>query len=351
VKDSASLPSGIKDIMDKVTLPFAPFDLSELSTFRTQLMGVATVMIIVCHAEASNVLMPQILSRILMMGNYGVDIFLLLSGFGIFYSLEKSVSNDRVTRWSWYRRRLQRIFIPYLIVYIPYCIILMLLGKYSTVDSLMCLTTLEFWLYHRGAWYVSLIIILYLVAPTLFRMLNGGRCRYVTFSIVGVIMLLCNIAFDVDKNAPADNILFSLSRVPSFVVGMAFGKESREGKTIPVLWLIVLAFLFVAFFRYVHATIWMLIPLVTYLSVLAVKLIARNNWAEKSLCLLGKISLESYLTNITINGLLIALIPAFMASSLFYGRWLEYGVVVVMGIVVAYLTYIVSHRIERMIKI
>jgi len=64
-------------------------NIRDISTYRTQLMGVATLMIIACHAPASGVVMPRILSFALNLGNYGVDIFLLLSGLGVYYSLSK----------------------------------------------------------------------------------------------------------------------------------------------------------------------------------------------------------------------------------------------------------------------
>ena len=65
------------------------FDLSLISRFRTQLMGIATIMIIACHAPASNVLMPSSIAKLLSLGNWGVDIFLFLSGVVVYYSLRK----------------------------------------------------------------------------------------------------------------------------------------------------------------------------------------------------------------------------------------------------------------------
>ena len=63
--------------------------LNNLSLWRTQLMGVAALMILVCHAAASHVLMPHWLGKLMDLGNYGVDIFLMLSGLGLYYSLSK----------------------------------------------------------------------------------------------------------------------------------------------------------------------------------------------------------------------------------------------------------------------
>ena len=66
------------------------FNLDKLSQYRTQLMGCAAIMIIICHAEASSVLIPPKIGHVLAYGNYGVDVFLFLSGIGCFYSLDKT---------------------------------------------------------------------------------------------------------------------------------------------------------------------------------------------------------------------------------------------------------------------
>jgi len=58
-----------------------------LSKYRTELMGVGAICILLCHSVGRGVLMPDFLSQILSYGNIGVDIFLLLSGMGMYYSL------------------------------------------------------------------------------------------------------------------------------------------------------------------------------------------------------------------------------------------------------------------------
>lgn len=46
-----------------------------LSKWRTELMGFATLCIIICHAVPFGIDMPYILSRILSFGNLGVEFF------------------------------------------------------------------------------------------------------------------------------------------------------------------------------------------------------------------------------------------------------------------------------------
>ena len=99
------------------------YNLSDLSTYRTQMMGIATLMIIICHSCASKVIMPSFLAYLFRFGNIGVDIFLFLSGIGLYYSLSKNNLSSKEDYTSFYKRRFYRIYIPYLIVFIPSCLI------------------------------------------------------------------------------------------------------------------------------------------------------------------------------------------------------------------------------------
>lgn len=110
------------------------YNLSDLSTYRTQMMGIATLMIIICHSCASKVIMPDSLAYLFRFGNLGVDIFWFLSGIGLYYSLIKNdLSSKECYYMSFYKRSIYRIYIPYLMVFIPSCLVLMLLGEYSVI--------------------------------------------------------------------------------------------------------------------------------------------------------------------------------------------------------------------------
>lgn len=323
------------------------FNIADISTYRTQLMGIATIMIIVCHAEASRVLMPGYLASICSLGNYGVDIFLFLSGLGIYYSLSKLEMN-RGSYIIWYKKRFLRILIPYLIVYVPYCIVFQLLGKYSVVDSVLCLSTLEYWLFHRGAWFVSLILVLYLITPLLHKCLSCNHRWLWAFCFIVSLMVLSNI--DIEGTAPTNvlnNIQWAFGRVPSFILGMAISKDCKSDAKISAFWILLTTVLWVILAKIFHlaATAWMIVPLLVFLSVVFIKLLSKVSVAYNSLTLLGKMSLESYLTNITVNSLLLALIPTYISSNIFYGRYLEYSIVVVFGLMSA---YIVHHATKKL---
>lgn len=321
--------------------------LSDLSLRRTQLMGVAALMILVCHASASHVLMPHWLSKLMDLGNYGVDIFLLLSGLGLYYSLDK---NPITSIWGgviYLKRRCYRILIPYWIVYVPYCIVFLLLGIYSFGKSLLCLSAMEYWLFHRGAWFVSLILILYLLAPALYRLISEKNSWAWTIVLISVITVLCKINVGIpDRYNVLFNIQFAFSRVPSFVLGMVAGRACKENKTITVIWLVALAIAGLALakvLRLGYLTAWMIIPLVVYVINVILEW-AQESWIKESMTFLGKISLESYLTNIALGSMLSTLVPAYISSPLFYGKYLQYAIVIVVGLLLAWVISRISAK-------
>ena len=65
------------------------FNLEWISKYRTEIMGFAAILIILCHANVAGVVTPCLVRRLLGLGNVGVDIFLFVSGIGMYYSLSK----------------------------------------------------------------------------------------------------------------------------------------------------------------------------------------------------------------------------------------------------------------------
>ena len=321
---------------------FFHFNLEQLSRFRPYLMGMAALFIILCHAAASHVLMPNWLGKVLRFGNSGVDLFLFLSGLGCYYSLSKTTQGGIIT---FYKRRLSRLLPAYLIIYVPLNAVLLLIGVRSVFEVALSLTTLEFWLFHRGAWFISLIIPLYFLSPLLFKAMRSRRKWFWTIGLILALTLVCSISVsDQSKTSVLNNILGALGRVPSFILGMAIAQECMEKKQISVLWPIVLAVLFFPLYRFIPTAtlIWMLVPLMLLLLVWVIRSMIGCHWVESSLGFMGRISLESYLMNISLNSLLSVLITHYRWSSpLLYGNYVQYLIVVFFGTLLAYLVNIV----------
>lgn len=322
-------------------------NLSDLSTYRTQLMGIATLMIVICHANAYHVLLPIALVSLLRWGNLGVDIFLFLSGIGAYYSLSKYNLNKKDGFTSYYNKRFYRILIPYFIAYVPYCLIFMLLGKYSLSDSFLCLSALEYWLFHRGAWFVSMILVLYLVAPFLYKALSNKYKWLIAIGIIIVWVILCNIPIkDHSSNSILHNIQWAFNQVPNFILGITIGSSCQNSKQIQASQILLFSIvsIVISVSIGVWKSTWLIVPIMLYFFIFLIKL-SEKTWIDKSLKFLGKISLESYLTNITLKSILGVLIPAYFTSSIFYGHYLDYAIVIVAGLLLAKFIHDISQKI------
>ena len=83
-------------------------DYKDLSIYRSELMGWSILWIMMLHFTFNQI---KPLGFISQYGFAGVDIFLFVSGFGLFHSLDK---DDNLVRF--YRKRLLRIFPTYYIL-------------------------------------------------------------------------------------------------------------------------------------------------------------------------------------------------------------------------------------------
>ena len=140
---------------------------SLITKYRGQIMGFAAIIVVLLHffVELYSDFRFPIVTTILKRGNIGVDIFLFVSGMGLFFSMTKD-SNTL----SFYQKRIRRVIIPALIISLPYWLLVGILVNKDTVGMfLLNWTGLSLWTHGiTTIWYVSLIMLLYLVYPLIF---------------------------------------------------------------------------------------------------------------------------------------------------------------------------------------
>lgn len=150
-------------------------EIQMLSTYRNLLMGLAAIGVFVMHFIVQGVLaFPSPLKKIetvlLLWGSSGVDVFCLLSGFGLFYSLEK---NPKLSQY--YKKRVIRVYIPFLLITIPGYLFFL---KISIKKCLIKWTTLYLWVSgNDGTWFVSFIIVMYLLSPIIYKFYKSSSTR------------------------------------------------------------------------------------------------------------------------------------------------------------------------------
>ena len=286
-------------------------DLSLVSKYRTQLMGVAAVFIILCHTSLSFGGIVQSLYSIYVsqLMQCGVDIFLLLSGLGCYFSFAKNPSVK-----FFYKKRLIRIAVPYIIFLIIYFVIDCLILHNSIESFFMKHSVVTF--FSNGVlatWFVAAILLLYLFFPIIYKIINKNEAVFLICIAVNVVLVLLPFWKILPKPLPVIREIF-LCRIPVFCVGTWIGKRVFEKrciftkKGINIYLLVILIISLIAFSVYAISpktfdkrtiTRLLFLPLsfslVLLLSKLFQKLNIENRKSNKVLLLLGTISFELYL--------------------------------------------------------
>lgn len=136
---------------------------------RYYLMGIATIFIIFLHlysfAPDNSALIHRVIKFFFLNGDYGVNIFFLLSAYGLCYSYNKNSMK------SYYYRRIKRM-LPMLLIY---CIIHFLLYNdfvfpNSLFNVIAHITGISiFYNDNLYDWFVPTLIFLYLIFPLLYK--------------------------------------------------------------------------------------------------------------------------------------------------------------------------------------
>lgn len=285
-------------------------ELANISRFRGELMGAAMLFVILFHVSLPRADMFYGLRR---MGNIGVDIFLFLSGVGLWFSWMKHDGGQGVkSLLSFYRRRFLRIYPTWLIVAVFYFGFGIFGGAGKSENFVDFIGDLafnwDFWL--RGKlqfWYISAIMMLYVFAPFYMMLIM----RHPVYRWLPVVMIMWCIL--VQWVTPLHHTLFHLeifwSRLPIFFIGINCGSAVREKRTLDgaAIWLILLMFgmallssIFLEQVRHGHFPLFvermLYIPL-TVTSVLLFNRLFRRTpkWFNGIFRFFGMLSLECYL--------------------------------------------------------
>lgn len=207
-------------------------DIKNISKYRKECMGAAIILIILCHTTVDLPNRPKLLNAVIysqQINQAGVDIFLLLSGLGLFMSKRQNPD------WGlFYKKRFVRIIPAYLLVDALYGLFMILTGHSSVSEYLQNYSLVTF--FTRGIlaeWFIAAIIVLYLLFPLFYRIVNRStRASLILMTAIyavslGVQLWLKSYMY---KGADIVNMIF-IVRIPVFIAGMIVGKLISTGKT------------------------------------------------------------------------------------------------------------------------
>lgn len=231
-------------------------DLRIVSKHRNVIYGFAILWIVIYHAAASNgidfsfgrsQLVP--LDSFIRRGNMGVDAFLLLSGICLFFSF---VRNPEIS--SFMRKRLIRIVPATFIVYTIFWLVRDLIIGQNLLGFLSCMTLMRFWMTGDPAiWFVSLILLLYVIYPYLFTFFfgrDGTETRIGRFIVTLCLVYAFVILFRYANPELFKMVEIALARIPAFIVGAWMGKFVYASKRVGAGWIAVCVAALLIFFGF-----------------------------------------------------------------------------------------------------
>lgn len=314
-------------------------------------MGISAIGIILCHSVVEGVEMNPILSYVLALGNVGVDIFLFLSGIGMYYSLSKS--QEGVMKW--YKRRFTRILLPYLIITLPWWIYYSITRDVGVVGFLLNVSTLNYWVVHMGAWYVALLIPLYLLTPIIASIINYSGRKYLVATIICIMIFVLtdNIEFQFDNQiamAVCINIQKAFSRVPIYIVGYVVAPLVKQSYKINIIWIPMFFLVQIALPYLPIICEWQRYFIMAFPFTMLICLFMEYCCHSKFIDLfrlIGVISLESYLSNVFISYFLKEIPCLTNNCGYFSGNYIYYALVVTLGFIYAIIAYRLNNLLVK----
>lgn len=189
-------------------------NLSFISKFRTELMGIA-MLLVVWHHLPMNINF-SVYDFLKTNGGFGVDIFLLLSGMGLYFSTSKGLDMKKYAI-----KRAIRIFPIYSLIIVVLSIIKG--GGYDITNIILKITTIGWWTGHGAYdWFIPNLVLLYILYPFYYLCLKPHKYGFY-LGIIIVIGLYLYIF-----SLPYGSSFQSLYRYPVFFLGAVVGKLLKE---------------------------------------------------------------------------------------------------------------------------
>ena len=200
-----------------------------LSKYRGVLMGVQILLIMAFHytEDLSNAAdhfngPAQVFYDYI--GSSGVDMFLMISGLGLYYSWKRNPDAG-----AFYRKRLTRVLVPYVAVALVGWIWFDFV--HSDAGVVRFLADIAFVTFFTDGvkwfWYIAVCLICYVLFPLVFAVVDGTRnvaAAWVrTLALCAAAVL---VAVALYRFAPSfyDNVDLIVNRIPCFIFGALLGR-------------------------------------------------------------------------------------------------------------------------------
>lgn len=286
-----------------------------ISKHRSAIMGFAILWVMLFHLPVPTDI--SLLDFIKSIGYGGVDIFLFLSGFGLYFSMSRK--NFKLAKY--YKSRFFRI-VPEFWLVLGIVFLLQMDFSVKSLSLLICrASTLGYWIGHQDEmWFISCILLLYAIFPIYFRLFKKyGTKASLSFicaglSLILIYALVCIYCYN--KKNFGGFIILTYARLPIFFIGAFFGHWAKDGCNIILnkkrkilgLAIALASLLALTFFMHflpssLQSCSLAYLPYITITPVLCAVLAKLfENWKviDKIFTIVGLMSLELYLCHVCI---------------------------------------------------
>lgn len=334
--------------------------LSNISKYRSIIMGMATILIVLCHTTFSIHGFCGEIYRIYIKQfmQCGVDIFFLISGLGCYFSFSNNPSVQR-----FYFKRMIRIMIPYLLFILIYGTFIVFLKNKSIIIFLYEYSIINFFCSgYLSNWFIGAILVLYLLFPLLYKIVRFSRRLMIMISIIILVILLIPFWSFSPNNIKIIRELF-LVRIPVFLIGIVFGdyiyKKKEPAKRIIILVLVfvisvVMFSLNVIFNKYdtwIFSRV-LFLPVsvsgVMLISNLFYQLNFEKYKAYSFFVLIGSMSLEMYLVFEKVLGAVSEYLPR---PQFIFSHLSDTIISVIINVTAIFLAFILSFVLSKISKV
>ena len=298
-------------------------DLSIISKYRNEVFGISIISIMIFHfvenvVKSNRTDFISDISKLynITVSSVGVEMFLFLSGMGLFFSMKK---NDNIKQF--YSKRFKRILIPYTILGAMFWVIRDVVILHSGgLRFIHDFILISFWTNGRRTfWFISFILIMYLIFPLLFKLLDTKvNHRGITFIILLTATIGGSELIKLFFPDVYNNIEVALCRIPIFLFGIYIGGKIYNHEPFGILEKIIVPFGLAA--RLMSMTIYytdipvknvfqgrfgtciFALSLVIMLPIILDKL--NCNTLNKILRKVGSYSFELYMTHVAIRNIM-----------------------------------------------
>lgn len=220
-------------------------DLNAFSRNRLYLFGLAAFSIVAFHysydvqkalglgqiAMSDNLCYPIFYAYFLFVRSVGVEIFLFLSGMGLYYSYSKDPDPKRFLH-----KRMVKIWVPYTICAAPYWIIrdVFLRGEpwIRVPEDFFFITFLTEG--QHMIWFVFFIFVMYLLYPWFYKILFQTEHETRNFLLLFAASIAIPVAYSLVAHEAFVLTNIATLRIPIFVIGCWMGKKIKDHRDIPV---------------------------------------------------------------------------------------------------------------------